>query len=154
MVGAAPSYSIRKREMTPEQIGLVKTSFASVSPIANQAGALFYDRLFLLDPSLRPMFKGDISEQSRTLMRMIAAAVNGLDRLETIVPTVQALGVRHAEYGVVNAHYQTVAAALLWALQQGLGDRFTSEVSDAWSAAYGVLAETMQSAARDASQTS
>lgn len=139
--------------MTPEQVQLVKTSFAAVMPIADQAGMLFYDRLFSLDPTLRPMFKGEMSEQRRALMRMIAAAVNGLDRLDTLVPTVEALGVRHAGYGVVDAHYQTVGEALLWTLQQGLGDGFTPDVAEAWTIAYDVLAGTMQSAARDATRT-
>ena len=65
-------------------------------PTAEEAGKLFYDRLFAVDPTLRPLLKGDMAEQSRSLMRMIAVAVNGLDRLETIVPVVKALGVRHA----------------------------------------------------------
>jgi nitric oxide dioxygenase len=138
--------------MTPEQVQLVKTSFASVLPIAERAGMMFYDRLFELDPTLRPMFKGEMSEQNRVLMRMIASAVNGLDRLETIVPTVRALGVRHAGYGVVDAHYQTVGEALLWTLQQGLGDGFTPEVAEAWTTAYGLLAGTMQSAACEATR--
>ncbi|HXO03117.1 MAG TPA: globin family protein [Stellaceae bacterium] len=133
--------------MTPEQIAIVKTSFAMVAPIADQAGMLFYDRLFTIDPSLRRLFKGDIAEQSRTLMKMIAVAVGGLDRLETIVPAVQALGVRHASYGVTTAHYDTVAAALLWTLGQGLGDGFTPEVEAAWVAAYTLLAATMRAAA-------
>ena len=136
--------------MTPAQINAVKTSFSAVLPIADQAGMLFYERLFTVNPSLRPLFKGDIAAQSRTLMRMIGTAVGGLDRLETIVPAVQALGVRHAGYGVAEADYQTVGEALLWTLAQGLGPAFTPEVSEAWAAAYTVLAETMKSAARDA----
>ena len=136
--------------MTPAQINAVKTSFAAVVPIADQAGMLFYERLFTLDPSLRPLFKGNIEVQSKTLMQMIATAVNGLDQLETIVPAVRALGVRHADYGVIETHYQTVAEALLWTLQQGLGSAFTLEVSEAWGAAYTVLAETMKTAAREA----
>jgi hemoglobin-like flavoprotein len=136
--------------MTPEQIQLVKTSFAAVAPIAEQAGLMFYDRLFTSDPSLRPLFKGDIAEQSRKLMSMIAVAVGGLDRLDTIVPAVQALGVRHAGYGVTPVHYDTVAGALLWTLGQGLGDGFTPEVEAAWVAAYTVLATTMQQAAATA----
>lgn len=137
--------------MTPEQIQLVKASFATVVPIADQAGLMFYDRLFALDPSLRPLFKEDVTEQSRALMRMIATAVNSLDRLDTIVPAVRALGARHAGYGVVDAHYQTVATALLGTLEQGLGPAFTPEVAAAWAAAYGVLATAMQDAARTAS---
>jgi nitric oxide dioxygenase len=82
-------------------------------------------------------------------MKMLAVAVGGLDRLETIVPAVQALGVRHAGYGVTTAHYDTAAAALLWTLGQGLGDAFTPEVEAAWVAAYTVLATTMQAAAAE-----
>jgi len=99
---------------------------------------------------LRPLFKGDMTEQSRTLMRMIAVAVNGLDRLDTIAPALKALGVRHAGYGVRDGHYATVGDALLWTLERGLGESFTPDVAEAWSAAYGLLAQTMQSAARDA----
>jgi hemoglobin-like flavoprotein len=136
--------------MPPEQIQLVQTSFAAVVPIAEQAGLMFYDRLFTVDPSLRPLFKGDITEQSRTLMNMIGVAVAGLDKLDTIVPAVQALGVRHAGYGVTPAHYGIVGAALLWTLGQGLGDGFTPEVEAAWVAAYTLLATTMQQAAAEA----
>jgi hemoglobin-like flavoprotein len=145
-----PDPNLCEAPMTPKQIRIVKTSFAAVAPIAEQAGMMFYGRLFTVDPSLRPLFKGDIEEQSRTLMRMIAVAVNGLDQLDTIVPAVQALGVRHAGYGVTNAHYDTVAGALLWTLGQGLGAAFTPEVEAAWVEAYTLLATTMQAAAREA----
>jgi len=136
--------------MGPEQVKLVQSSFAAVLPIADEAGKLFYERLFALDPALRPLFKGDMTEQSRTLMRMIAVAVNGLDRLDTIAPALKALGVRHAGYGVRDGHYATVGDALLWTLERGLGESFTPDVAEAWSAAYSLLAQTMQSAARDA----
>jgi hemoglobin-like flavoprotein len=138
--------------MTPEQIQLVQTSFAAVAPIAEQAGIMFYDRLFTIDPALRPLFKGDVAEQSRVLMKMIAVAVGGLDKLDTIVPAVQALGARHAGYGVTPTHYDTVATALLWTLGQGLGDAFTPEVEAAWVAAYTLLATTMQQAAAAAAK--
>lgn len=133
--------------MTPEQIALVRTSFAQVVPIREAAAGLFYGRLFELDPSLKPMFKGDMKEQGVKLMAMIGTAVGGLDRLDSIVPAVQALGRRHAGYGVQAAHYDTVAAALLWTLEQGLGAAFTSDVKAAWTSAYGVLAGTMKDAA-------
>ena len=134
--------------MTPTQIEAVKTSFARVRPIADQAGALFYERLFTLDPALRPLFKGDINDQSRKLMAMLATAVDGLDHLDTIVPTVEALGVRHRAYGIKEADYDTVAQALLWTLEQGLGEAFTPATREAWIAAYTLLATTMQQAAR------
>lgn len=137
--------------MTPAQIDTVKASFALVRPIADQAGMMFYDRLFTLDPKLRSLFKGDVAAQSQKLMAMLATAVDGLDRLETIVPAVQALGARHRAYGVSEADYDTVGQALLWTLEQGLGSAFTEAARGAWTAAYGLLAATMKEAARTAS---
>jgi len=134
--------------MTPKQIALVQGSWKEVLAAADAAAQLFYSRLFFLDPSLAPMFKGDLGEQGRKIIAMITVAVNGLVRIETLVPLIEALGRRHAGYGVKDEHYATVAAALLWTLQQGLGDDFTPEVKEAWSAAYGILATTMQGAAR------
>jgi hemoglobin-like flavoprotein len=135
--------------MTPEQKALVEASFATVAPIKEVAAELFYGRLFELDPSLQPLFRGDIKEQGAKLMMMIAPAVKGLDRLEAIVPAVQALGRRHAGYGVTERHYDTVAVALLWTLEKGLGAAFTHDVRAAWTACYGLLAGVMKQAARE-----
>lgn len=133
--------------MTPRQIALVKESWKQVLPASEQAASLFYSRLFVLDPSVRALFRGDMQEQGRKLMQMITVAVNSLSRLEAIVPAVQALGRRHAGYGVQEHHYTIVGAALVWTLEQGLGEAFTREVEDAWRAAYATLASIMQQAA-------
>ena len=135
---------------TPIQIALVQRSFAQVAPIAEAAAEMFYRRLFELDPTLTRLFKGDIKQQGKTLMQMIGAAVRGLDDLAKLVPVVQQLGLRHPGYGVRPEHYASVGAALLWTLQQGLGAAFTPEVRAAWTAVYGLLADTMQAAARQA----
>lgn len=133
--------------MTPNQIDLVQGSWRQVLPVAESAALMFYDRAFFLDPSLRTLFRGDMIEQRRKVMAMITFAVNGLTRLEQLAPAVQDLGRRHAAYGVRPEHYYTVGAALLWTLQQGLGDSFTPAVREAWTAAYVVLANTMRGAA-------
>ena len=78
--------------MTPEQISRVQDSWQQVEGIADQAAALFYQRLFSQDPALKPLFKGNMEEQGRKLMSMIGVAVKGLDRLDSIVPAVQKLG--------------------------------------------------------------
>lgn len=135
--------------MTPEQKQLVQDSFAKVTPIADQAAALFYQRLFTLDPSLKSLFKGDMEEQGRKLMKMIGTAVNGLDDLDAIVPSVQDLGRRHVGYGVKDEHYDTVGSALLWTLDQGLGEDFTPDTEKAWTEVYGILATTMKDAAAE-----
>ena len=133
--------------MTEDQIRLVRESWTKVRPIAPTAAALFYGRLFEMDPSLRPLFKNDMRDQGRKLMNMIAFCVKGLDALEQLVPAVQGLGKRHAGYGVTDAHYATVGGALLWTLEKGLGPEFTPEVKSAWTTVYGVLATTMKDAA-------
>ena len=133
--------------MTPKQIDLVRESWAKVVPIADQAAAAFYARLFELDPSLRSLFKSDMKAQGRKLMSMIGTVVANLRNLSTIVPVIEDLGRRHVGYGVKPAHYDTVAEALLWTLEKGLGDAFTSETREAWTRAYVILAEVMQSAA-------
>ena len=136
--------------MTPQQIELVQGSWKKVQPISDAAAGMFYGRLFELDPSLKPLFKGDMKEQGKKLMGMIAVAVGGLSRLDAIVPKVQELGRRHVRYGVKDQHYETVAAALLWTLQKGLGDAFTPDVKEAWVTTYGVLSKTMKDAAASA----
>jgi hemoglobin-like flavoprotein len=133
--------------VTPHQIDLVQASWKQVVPVAETAAQMFYGRLFFLDPSLRTLFRGDLREQGQKVMAMISFTVNGLTRLDQLVPTVKALGRRHTTYGVRPEHYYTVGAALLWTLEQGLGAAFTPAVREAWIAAYGVLANTMRDAA-------
>jgi hemoglobin-like flavoprotein len=139
--------------MTPNQIDLIRTSWAKVEPIADAAAGLFYARLFELDPSVRPLFAHtDIAKQGKIPMQTLTVVVRGLDRLETIVPAVQALGRRHAGYGVRPQDYDTVAAALLWTLEQGLGEAFDDVTREAWVTAYTMLASVMMAAAEEVEQ--
>ena len=133
--------------MTPTQKSLVQQTFAQLVPIADQAAALFYGRLFEMDPSLRPLFKTPLDIPGKKLMQMIGVCVAKLDALDEVVPAVKQLGRRHVAYGVVDSHYDTVGGALLWTLEQGLGPAFTPEVKEAWTAVYVVLSSTMKSAA-------
>ena len=87
-------------------------------------------------------------EQGRMLMSMIKTAVNSLDKLEAIIPALEGLGQRHKGYGVIDAHYDTVGNALLWTLEQGLGNAFTAEARNAWTAVYSTLAATMKKGAK------
>jgi hemoglobin-like flavoprotein len=134
--------------MTNEQIDLVRASFEKIAPIAEKAAALFYAKLFDLNPKLRALFKGDVYEQGKKLMQVIAYAVEHLDRLDEIVPQVRALGARHDAYGVRDHDYETVGAALLWTLEKALGIDFNAPTRAAWAAVYNLLARTMQEGSR------
>ena len=128
-------------------IPLVQRTWEMVLPIADDAAQLFYNRLFELDPSLKPMFAhSDMAEQRKKLMQMITVAVRGLPRLDELVPAIEAMGRRHVGYGVTDAHYDTVGAALLWTLEQGLGAEFTPAARASWTATYFTLATVMRNA--------
>nr|WP_295771070.1 globin family protein [Rhodoferax sp.] len=129
--------------MNSAEINLVQVTFDVVRPNALSVAEIFYKRLFTLDPSLRPLFKGDMVHQSRMLMAMLGAAVNGLTNLEALVPVVRQLGARHVNYGVQDEHYATVGSALIGTLDEGLGEKFTPAVREAWTAAYGLLSSVM-----------
>ena len=134
--------------MTPTDIDRIRASWAAVEPIADAAAGLFYGRLFELDPAIERLFRRtDMAAQRKIPMQTLTVVVKSLDKLEQLVPAVQALGRRHAGYGVREAHYATVGEALLWTLEQGLGASFTPPVRAAWAEAYGILASVMIAAA-------
>lgn len=136
--------------MNPQQITLIRDSFALIEPMADEVAELFYRHLFTADPALRPLFKGDMQQQGKLLMTMLGAAVRILDRPDSLLPVLRSLGARHAQYGVQDAHYATVGAALIQTLDDGLGALFTAELRAAWLALYGVVSTTMMAAAKDA----
>jgi nitric oxide dioxygenase len=141
---------VRELRMTPQQVKLIQESFAKVAPIADTAASLFYGRLFEIAPEVRSMFKGDIGEQGRKLMATLALAVNSLEKFDQLQPALTALAQRHAGYGVRDEHYAPVGMALIWTLEQGLGESFTDETREAWLLAYAAIAETMKAGAANA----
>lgn len=133
--------------MTSEEITLVQTTFSKVLHISDTAADLFYQRLFELEPSVRPLFSEDMGEQKKKLMSTLKTVVFSLRQLDTIIPAIQDLGKRHVRYKVEDRHYETVGAALLWALEQGLGNDWTIDVKNAWISAYIVISKVMKDAA-------
>lgn len=135
--------------MDSQTVSLVQASFKKLVPGADQVGATFYARLFEAYPEVRPMFAEDIGPQSKKLVQMLALVVNGLDKLDAILPAVQQLARNHNGYGVVDAHYYAVGETLVATLRGGLGADFTPEVEAAWVEAYGVLSNVMIAAAKE-----
>jgi nitric oxide dioxygenase len=93
------------------------------------------------------MFSLDMKEQRKKLMATLAVVVNGLSNLESVLPAASALAKRHVSYGAKAEHYPVVGGALLWTLEKGLGEGWTPEVAEAWTAAYGTLSGFMISEA-------
>lgn len=129
--------------MTPEEVKIIRDDWLLVLTIADVAATLFYKKLFELDPSLRSLFRSDMTEQRKKLVTMLTLVTDKLDDPKTLEPTVRRLGRRHVHYGVKPEHYATVGAALISTLKQGLGSQFDSVHEAAWVKAYGVLVQWM-----------
>jgi hemoglobin-like flavoprotein len=129
--------------MNPREVDQVRASFAKIVPVADQAAALFYDRLFETAPEVRALFSGNMHSQGQKLMAALSTVVNNLGQIERIAPMACDLAKRHLAYGVRPEHYAVVGKALLWTLEQGLGDEFTPALRTAWAAAYSTLSEAM-----------
>jgi hemoglobin-like flavoprotein len=140
-------------EMTPVQKDLVQSTWTLVVPIADAATTMFYNRLFEIDPGSKELFQNAVlTEQRLKLLQVLSVAVAGLNDLGRLVPIVEDLGRRHAGYGVRDEHYDSVGAALLWTLQQGLGAAWTAETAAAWTEVYGLLSGVMRRAQKEAAR--
>ena len=129
--------------MNEKQIQLVKESWGLVATNPEAAGKLFYGRLFEVAPGVQHMFKGEITEQSRKLMGMLAMIVSKLHKLDTLLDEIKMLAKRHDKYGARPEHYQVVGECLIWTLKRGLGEHWNGETEEAWVAAYTILSGAM-----------
>ena len=123
-------------QITPRQRQLVQETFKKLVPQSDAAATMFYARFFELDPAMRPLFKGDMTEQGRKVLEVFSVAIVGLDTPDEVIPALKALGYRHVTYGVKLADYSTAGAALLDTLEKTLGADCTPEVYEAWKAVY------------------
>ncbi|MCB1926405.1 MAG: hypothetical protein KDH17_00065 [Rhodocyclaceae bacterium] len=136
--------------MNADQIRSLQQSWALVAPNGEAAIASFYQRLFEIDPSTRRLFRSvDMSRQHSRLVQALAATIDGLDRPGQLLPMLEQLGRRHAGYGVCDGHFDSVGQALLWTLEQGLGEAWTAALEAAWVDAYGLISGVMRGAMAD-----
>lgn len=135
--------------MTPRQIELLRNSWRNIGPFADHAAQLFYARLFEIAPEMQDLFKfADMPAQRQKLLIALNLAVINAHTLSTIAPELEAMGRRHASYGVKNSHYEAVGRALLWTLEQDLGTAFIDEVRKAWTEFYNQVATAMMNGTR------
>lgn len=129
--------------MNAQQIQLVKETWGFVIVKSDEAGELFYSRLFEVAPGVRHLFKGEVKEQSRKLMSMVTYVIAKLDKLDTILAEIKSLAQRHNKYGAKKEHYAVVGECLIYTLKTGLGDRWNAQVEGAWLAVYSILSNAM-----------
>jgi hemoglobin-like flavoprotein len=116
---------------------VIRESWMQLVPLRRTAAQLFYERLFEIDPSARPLFDGkSMDVQQEKFLQTLDLLVQMLDYPANIIHELQALARRHGLYGVSTEQYASVGAALLWALENALGSEWTPETQRAWSELY------------------
>lgn len=135
--------------MNTEQVQLIRDSLVEVRPLADQIAESFYAHMFEVAPHLRKLFTGNMKTQGTMLMTSLELAVSSLDEMESILPSVQALGERHTSYGVKKEYYPYAKESFLWALEKHLKDEFTPTLKSAWAEAFDTLIEVMSNAAKN-----
>jgi hemoglobin-like flavoprotein len=136
--------------MTEQQISLIEKSWDYVVKNVEEAGMVFYGKLFELNPEVRAMFPTEIRPQAGKLIAMISFVVSKIRNLDEVIEDVKQLGKRHNNYKVEDHHYGVVAQALLITLETALGNQWNDEVKEAWVQCYTILSGVMKEGAKEA----
>ncbi|MCK9409284.1 MAG: globin domain-containing protein [Bacteriovoracaceae bacterium] len=130
--------------MTPKQQEIVRTTFAQLEAHEDRVADLLYQELFRMEPKAREMFRGDMQEQQKKLMRMLRVAVENINDQGQLQPMLYNLGMIHQSYGIEPHHFVSFGSALLFAIHSVLKEHCTKEVEESWKAAYHYFVLTMK----------
>jgi hemoglobin-like flavoprotein len=133
--------------MTPEQLELVQSSYASLGSRTREMANDFYGRLFAADPTTKELFTESPDVMATKFADELGAIVEAITSYETFAPRVRDLAARHVRYGVRTRHYQSLGDALIATLAEHLGPRWNAELEAAWRRAYNLVAELMMATA-------
>lgn len=149
------------------EIKLIQDSWAIVKTLpAVTVGGLLFKHIFeqadvsaLFSFGRKPGFNpapesvaenADVQAHGKKVVDLVTVAISMLTDLTNLVPVLKDLGAKHAKYGVVAAHYPVVGTAFLKTLSVGLGAAYTPEVAAAYTAMWGIVADTMQAGVKEA----
>jgi signal transduction histidine kinase/hemoglobin-like flavoprotein len=132
--------------LTTKQIELVEKSWDFVLLNSSEAGVIFYNKLFSVEPSLRQVFNGDFSSESQKFITLITFTVHKLSNVEEIISEIKAQEFQGKMKLIQPQHYESAAAALMQTLEEILVNMWNDEVKEAWNAVYVCLAKAMAEA--------
>jgi hemoglobin-like flavoprotein len=136
-------FTVEMGYMRKQHIFLIQSSWQTVLPLAQQAGELFYKKLFASEPLVRHLFKSDLKEQAGKFTAMLSYIIDNLEREEMITRDIYKLGQRHSGYGAQPEHYEVVGESLLTTMAEGMGSAWTKELQEAWQEMLNWLFEEM-----------
>lgn len=139
--------------LSVEKINLVQSSFETVRARPAEAVELFYGRLFEIAPQVKPLFRTSTEAQGQKLIDTLSTLISGLRDFEALQPDLKALAEKHMGYGVTAGHYEPMGEALLWTLDDLLGEDFTPAVRHAWASIYHIISRAMIAATEEPAPT-
>jgi nitric oxide dioxygenase len=132
--------------MTSEQKQLISATV----PVLKENGVLltkhFYNRMFTHHPELKNLFNmgnQQSGKQQTALAMAVLAYAENIANPGVLMPVVDRIGHKHVSLDIRPEQYQIVGRHLIASIQEVLGDAATSEIIDAWTAAYQQLADLM-----------
>jgi nitric oxide dioxygenase len=140
--------------MTPEQLELVRSSYAALGDERRAVARDFYKRLLAADPAVEALFGDDPEVMAAKFSDELAAIVEAIVSYDAFATRLQELAARHLGYGVQTRHYRLVGDALVAALAAALAPRWDETLDAAWRTAYNLVAEVMMAAAAQVSCSS
>ena len=134
--------------MNSKQIALVRKTCSDVAPVADSTAEVFYQKLFQLNPALRPVFAGHLHERGRHLLETVEAAARVTDKPDLLASVMADLDNHQIASAAGDRRYEAIGAALILAFRQGLGPAFTPDARQAWIALFDYIDGTMKAKTR------
>ena len=128
-------------------VSLIRSSFAAITPRSDEVGKLFYGLLFYTAPETRDLFPVAMGVQRSRFLRALIHVLQTVDRPDDVAIFLRQLGRDHRKFGVLAKHYEVVGDALLRAMAEVSGPRWTPQIEHAWRDAYDFVATIMRDAA-------
>lgn len=129
---------------------LILTNIVALFPIAEQADAMFANRLLETYPEIYRLFALELGSQERSLVLTLRLLFGNSRHFGEVLPIVKELARSHRIGRLIEPHYGALAETLLWTLRRSLGLGFTIEAERAWQRALDRHPEPAQAAGRKA----
>jgi hemoglobin-like flavoprotein len=125
-------------------VEIIEKSFAHLHNNGVSFTEKFYGILLTDYPELQSLFANvHMEKQGQQLFQSLVFTVDNLQNPDILTDALKGLGTRHVKYGVLPQHYPLVGGSLLKTLEASLGIEWTPPVQQAWTDAYGVVAQLM-----------
>lgn len=102
--------------------------------------AMFYERLFVAHPTLKPLFfRSSPDAQQKMFAQKLMLLIDVIDQPDTLKTELRKVKASHVAYGVTREMYDWVGEALVAAVSDVLGARLTPGQKDALGSGWATM---------------